>query len=116
MRDALYKKAISTDEDGISYVFYALPEDIDPCEYDKGYAIEAKRQELYAKLNNGEEVWFCAAVTASKAGVVLGTDYLGCCHCKSYEDFVTTEADGYLNDMIRDAGTEAREKITALSA
>lgn len=36
-------------------------------------------EELLADIESGRYMWFCAKVTVSKAGVTLGTDYLGCC-------------------------------------
>ena len=52
-------------------------------------------------------------VTASKAGIVLGSDYLdGCCY-ETIADFMAL--DGYYPDMINNAMAEARATLAKLA-
>ena len=77
---------------GFDIAFYALSEDISPKETFEDW------QEVVEKVNSSEWVYFCAKVTASKNGIELADDYLGCCCYASYEQFVL---DGdYYADMI----------------
>jgi hypothetical protein len=69
-------------------------------------------EELIHDIESGRYDWFCAEVTASKADVVLGHDFLGGCCYESAKDFVTP--DGYYPDMVAEAIAEAREKLAEL--
>lgn len=97
----------TTEQDGFEIKFYALPEDTDPTGSvdDDG---ETARQ-----IEAGTLQWFIARVTASKAGVELGSDYLGGCAYESAEDFLDCL---YYPDMVDVAIAEAREKLAELAA
>lgn len=68
--------------------------------------------EMMNKIDRGVWFWFCAKVTASKEGIEIGSDYLGCCLYDSLEHFA--ENDGYYQDMVDCAITEAKETIKKL--
>ena len=104
----MYRDLISTTEiDGFEVKFYAMPEDMHPndCFDDNGATAAA--------INAGEYEWFMACVTASKAGVELGADYLGACCYPSAADFIE---ELYFEDMAAAAINEAREKLAELAA
>lgn len=102
------RELISTTEiDGFEIKFYAMPEDMHPNDaFDDG-------GETAAAIHAGEYEWFMACVTASKAGVELGSDYLGACCYQSAADFVE---ELYFEDMAAAAINEAREKLAELAA
>ena len=60
----------------------------------------------------GDLMYFCAQVVASKCGVDLSSDYLGTCLYADPQDFINNS--GYIDDMIEAATTEAAQKITEL--
>jgi len=72
-------------------------------------------EETIAKIHNGEYAWFAAQVCASKAGITLGSDWIGCCCYESEAAFITPD-DGYWPDMVNAAITEARAKLSELCA
>lgn len=97
---------ISTSEqDGFEIRFYATPETMHPndCFDDDG--------ETAAAIHNGEYEWFVAKVTANKAGIELGADYLGACCYPHVTDFLE---ELYFEDMVAAAVAEARERIALL--
>jgi hypothetical protein len=101
------------EKDGFTIDFYACEEDLNPAgQFASGD--DAADAEIISKINNGDLVWFLAKVTASKNGIVLGTDYLGGCCYESYEQFV--EQNDYYADMVSQAIIEARNAIKALCA
>ena len=104
----MHRELISTTEiDGFEINFYAMPEDTDPSgEFDDG-GFTARQ------IAEGTIEWFVACVTASKAGVELGADYLGGCAYESAADFVE---ELYFEDMAAAAINEAREKLAELAA
>ena len=53
--------------------------------------------------------WFSAKVTAEFDGLVLNTQYLGCCSYKTEEEFYTKYKDDYFKDMMNTAVDEALE-------
>jgi len=67
---------------------------------------------LYRKIITGDLVYFCAHVSASKCGVVLGDDYLGACLYDSLESFVAE--DGYYPDMSYEVVRQATKTIKEL--
>lgn len=67
-------------------------------------------QDLYRKIITGDLVYFCAHVTASLHGVVLGDDYLGACLYDSLDSFVAE--DGYYPDMRYEAVRQAKEWVS----
>ena len=60
--------------------------------------------ELCARIRNGDLLWFVARVTVRKAGIELGSDYLGGCCYESAESFVNGD---YYPDMIEAAIEQA---------
>lgn len=104
-------QAIHTEtRDDFEIAFYALPEDTAPeDQFDGEHAAED-----IAAIREGRCEWFTAKVTASKAGIELGADYLGCCAYLKFSDFVTE--DGYYPDMCAAAIAEARTKLAQLCA
>ena len=92
-------------------VFSVTHEDSEP---DWDFESEEAKQDTLRRIEQGDLVWFIARVQAIKNGIVLGTDYLGCCCYDSYEQFV--EASDYYADMVDNAVTEARETLTKLCA
>lgn len=105
-------ETVHTEErDGFLITLAFTPEEDDPRgHFDSGD--EAADQEIFDKIENGTYLWFCARVTVSKAGVVLGTDYLGGCCYESAADFMVP--DGYYPDMIASAMREAKETLEKL--
>lgn len=90
--------------DGFIIRTYVAPEDIDP-------AMEFDCPELVEDINSGAMEWFQVKITASKCGVELGSDSMGCCCYKKFDDFLGCE---YWSDMVETAITEAREIIEEL--
>lgn len=111
----MHKELIETEEhDGFTIRFYACEEDCSPrgqFQNEDG----SDDEETLAKIADGTYAWFCAMVTAEKAGVVLGTDYLGGCCYDSPRDFWRSE-DGYKPDMIAAAIDEAHKTLKLLCA
>lgn len=101
------RELIHTEErDGFYIRFYAMPEDTDPSgEFDDG-GFTARQ------IAEGNMEWFVACVTASKAGVELGADYLGGCAYESAADFLE---ELYYEDMAAAAINEAQEKLAELA-
>ena len=100
------RELIHTEErDGFYIRFYAMPEHTAPddCFDDDGQTARDIAAGVYE--------WFTACVTASKAGVELGADYLGCCCYERAADFVE---ELYYEDMALAAMNEARETIALL--
>lgn len=98
--------------EGFEINFYAEPETEDPTGYfaSGDDALDAETVEM---IRNGTYDWFVAKVTASKAGIVLGTDYLGGCCYDSARDF-PTESGGYYEDMRDRAVSEALNTLESL--
>ena len=95
---------------GFDIAFYALPEDTNPAD---SFDIEPGDDTLKL-IENGTYDWFIAKVTASKAGVELGADYLGGCCYDSARDFV--KAGDYYDSMVDEAICQARACIDAINA
>ena len=66
--------------------------------------------EICEKIDNYELTWFCAKVTAEKAGVELATDYLGCC-CYNSEDEFLNEDECYFAGMVSIVVDEAKKQL-----
>lgn len=96
-------------QDGFEINLYALPEYDSP---DWDFENEEEKAQLLKRIDRGQVLWFCAKVTASKAGVELGSDYLGGCCYDSIEQFTS---DGYYADMKATAINEAKAKIQELT-
>ena len=92
--------------DGFVIRFYATPEDVHPNDSfdDEGQTARDIDAGLYE--------WFTAKVTASMAGIDLGTDYLGCCCYPNVTDFM---GELYYEDMVAAAIHQAREHLAALT-
>jgi hypothetical protein len=71
--------------------------------------------ETIRAICTGELEWFIVKVEALKAGIVLGTAYLGACCYKDCKDFINHDGD-YHADMIAEAIDEAKAKIKELIA
>lgn len=103
---------VHTEEwEGFKVTLELLPEDDDP----RGHFASGNDEDdadIVRKIESGYYLWFVAKVSASKAGIVLGTDYLGGCCYKSAADFMAP--DGYYPQMRKDAITEARAKLNEL--
>jgi len=86
---------------GFDIVVSVAPEDIDPrgAFDDDGATAQA--------IADGVYEWFMVRVEARRAGVTLGTDYLGGCCYKSAQEFVQAPSD-YYGDMVERAVDEAR--------
>ena len=99
-------------EKGFEIYFEALDEDItlEECLPDD---TPAQIRGLKTRINNGNVVYFCAKVSAHKAGIELGDAYLGACIYDSYEQFYEAKND-YFADLVAEAITEAEEQVAAL--
>ena len=95
-----------TEQDGFEIRFYTLPETDNPEGMfdDDGFTAR--------QIAEGNLEWFTACVTASKAGIVLGKDYLGCCCYETAEEFLESL---YYEDMIRNAIDAARGLLDILA-
>ena len=67
--------------------------------------------ETTREIQAGRLLWFSARVTASRHGVVLGTEYLGRCCYASTEEFLRDE---YYQDLVTEALGDARRMIEKL--
>ena len=105
---------IHTEErDGFLVTFSVAPETKDP----RGqFMLEdgSDDEKIIERIHSGYYAWFIARVEASRAGIVLGTDYLGACCYESAQAFVTE--DGYYPDMVDEALTAARATLASLCA
>lgn len=97
--------------EGYEINFYAEPETDTPEGHFTSGDVQADA-EICEKIRNGTYEWFVAKVTASKNGIVLGTDYLGGCCYESCEEFVTDN--DYYSDMIKVVIGEAQLAIRNL--
>jgi hypothetical protein len=98
-------------QDGFEIHLHFTPEDDAP----EGYFAsgdDAADAELCARIHSGVWLWFVARVTASKAGIALGTSYLGACCYASAAEFIDCSFD----DMALDAIAEARDTLAKLAA
>ncbi len=68
-------------------------------------------EETNREIEAGRLLWFTARVTASRHGVVLGTEYLGCCCYASIAEFLRDE---YYQDLVAEALGDARRMIEKL--
>lgn len=103
---------IDTQErDGFTLELHFAPEDDAP-EGHFATGDDEADAELCANIRNGVWLWFEARVTASKAGIALGTSYLGGCCYANAEEFIQCSFD----DMAHDAIAEARDTLAKLAA
>ena len=75
------------------------------------YESKEEQENLLNDIENGNILYFTAKVTASKNGIELASDFLGCCMYKSVKEFI--EGD-YYADMAVTAINEAKENIKNL--
>lgn len=109
MRELIHEETV----DGFVIRFHAHEEDESP----RGqFTLENGEddEELLKDIAAGRYAWFAVECTASKCGVELATDWLGCCCYETYADFMTP--DGYAADMRATVIAEAHEVIACLSA
>lgn len=96
--------------DGFDIYFTGLIEDIDPA-----HALDTDlHANAICKIYAHNMEWFCAKVSAHKAGIELGSDCLGCCAYDNFEDFYAKYHDDYFSDMARNAVEEAKAKLAEL--
>ena len=97
----------TSESNGFEIKFHVGPEDMHPNDFfdDDG--------ETAAAIDAGQYEWFIAKVTASKAGVKLGADYLGgCCYISAHEFMDCPNYD----DMVNQAIAAAKAKLAELQA
>ena len=99
--------------EGFTITLSFAPETDNPRDHFDG-GCEQDDDEIFRKIENGIYLWFVARVEASKAGVVLGTDYLGGCCYSGAKEFMAQ--DGYFPDMVQSAISEAKKTIIAIAA
>lgn len=93
------------ERDGFALSLHFAPEDDAPEDH---FGID--NDALAEGIRCGDLLWFVARVTASRAGVALGTSYLGCCCYDSSAQFI----DNSFDDMADDAIAEARATLAKL--
>lgn len=100
------------DYEGFLIRFYACDEHERPQDH---FALDVETEtDIFRRIDSGDLQWFCAKVTASKAGVELAADYLGCCCYESALDFVN-ERGGYYEDMRAAVVEQAKAKLAELA-
>jgi hypothetical protein len=106
-----YFETIKTETvNGFDIVFSAAYEYTHPSDlFDE---TEEDMEKLLDDIDRGSLVWFIARVQACKHGIELGSDYLGGCLYKSYDDFLS---DHYYQDMQLNAIDEAKKAIAKLT-
>ena len=67
--------------------------------------------EIHRKIDNGTYEWFAVRIEAYKQGILLGTDFLGCCLYESQKEFLVGD---YYEDMVYSAITEAKSNLAKL--
>ena len=98
------------ERDGFEVALHFAPEDDAP-EGHFATGDDAADAYLCESIRCGDLLWFVARVTASRAGVALGTSYLGCCCYDSSAQFI----DNSYDDMADDAIAEARAMLAKLA-
>ena len=71
--------------------------------------------EICERINDGQDVWVCAKVTASKKGIELASEYLGAVHY-AWDKLDNFIKDGYFEDMVNTVVGEAQLKLQDLIA
>ncbi|MEQ8547649.1 MAG: hypothetical protein RIC03_07050 [Cyclobacteriaceae bacterium] len=100
---------------GFDIVISALPEYLSITDIME-FETEDEKNELIEKLDNYDLMLFCARVQCYKKGILLGSDFLGGCIYEDLENFVETEREFYLKDMIKTAISESKQMIQDLTA
>ncbi len=93
------------ERDGFTLALHFTPEDDDPEDH---FGID--NDAMYERIRCGDLLWFVARVTASRAGVELGTSYLGRCCYDNADQFIEHSFD----DLADDAIAEARATLAKL--
>lgn len=101
------------EKDGFDIYFEALPE---YTPIDDVLSESEDIEKAIEKIDSGEWVYFRAKVSAYKAGIELGSDYLGVCIYDSEEDFYIRYKDEYFADMVDQAIDEAKSILEELAA
>lgn len=97
--------------EGFVIKLYTAPEEDSPKDYfASGDA--AADAEILRNIEEGLYEWFVVKVTASKAGIELGEDYLGGCCYSSVAGFMTPG--GYWPDMRSQVIESAKAKLIEL--
>ena len=110
----MFEELIDTREvQGFTIHTFACEEDVSS-EGQFASGDDAADAKIIEDIRAGNLTWFCAKVTASKAGVILSEDYLGACCYKSYDDFI--KCGDYHADMIASVVSQATAKIKELAA
>jgi hypothetical protein len=104
-----YETVHEETRDGFDIVLSFAPEHYAP-DWDM---TEEEKVDLFDRIDRGVLLWFMARVEVKKAGITLGSDYLGGCCYESVLDFMRG---GYYDDMIDAAMREARKTILELVA
>ncbi len=69
--------------------------------------------EICERIENGIDVWVTAKVTASKKGIELADEYLGCVHYQ-WDKLDNFRTDGYFEDMVNTVVGSAQLKLEEL--
>lgn len=97
--------------DGFDIELAFAPEEDAPRDHFATGDDEADAQ-IVRDIESGRLMWFVARVTASRAGVVLGDNYLGGCCYRSAQEFMAP--DGYYPGMVVEAVFDARATLAKL--
>ena len=95
------------DKDGFEIHFEALPEDISKHEHFVNQC--GWTEEEFTEYQG--YTWFCAKVSAHKAGIELCSVYL----YETEAAFYTADVDGIFANMVNEAITEAKAKLVELN-
>jgi len=104
-----YETIKTEDTQGFHIVCSIAYEDSHPSDYFDDSVDDI--DDICRKIDNGTYQWFIARVEAYKNGILLGSDYLGCCLYESYQEFLE---DAYYEDLVAGAIMEAQENLNKL--
>lgn len=68
--------------------------------------------EILTKIHSGEYVYFCAEIAATRAGIKLGSAFIGGCVYNSFQQFITDS--DYIKSMTEEAIEEAEQILKKL--
>lgn len=101
----------TTTVDGFDIRLTFLDEDVSPVSV---YGEDRDNiEEICGRINDGTDAWLVAKVTASKKGVELADEYLGCVHY-AWDKLDNFRTDGYFEDMVNTVVGLAQDKLTEL--
>ena len=112
MEKPVYERFIGTTAEGFEIRFRAYPEDT---LLNDVFDDEHETEDLNLRILRGELKYFIANVVVSASGFEVGSEWLGCCLYRSYDEFCI-EKDGYYDDMLRSAIIEAKENIKRIAS